>query len=145
MTRVQFYHNTPDRLALTCELVEKAYASGRQVAIRVADAALARRLDQHLWTATPLSFIPHVLTDSPLATETPVVIGAADKEPEWPHGDLLFNLAEDVPPGYEHFRAVIEIVGQSEAEKRPARARWQHYKAEKVPLKAFDAETRTAL
>ena len=145
MTRVQFYHNTSDRLALTCELVEKAHASGRQVAIRVADAALAQRLDLHLWTATPRSFIPHVLATSPLATETPVVIGTADDERPWPHGDLLFNLADDVPPDFDRFRAIIEIVGQNEADKRPARARWQHYKARQVPLKAFDAETRTAL
>ncbi|MDO9598885.1 MAG: DNA polymerase III subunit chi [Azoarcus sp.] len=145
MTRVQFYHNTPDRLALTCELVASAQAGGRRVAVRVPDAALARRLDQQLWTATPLAFVPHVMADSPLAAETPVIIGTADSNPAWPHADLLFNLAEDVPPGFEQFRSVVEIVGQNEAEKAPARARWMHYKKNEHPLKAFDAESRTAL
>lgn len=145
MTRVQFYHNTPDRLALTCELAASAYASGRQVAIRVADAAHARRLDQHLWTAVQQSFVPHVLLDSALAAETPIVIGTPDASTPWPHADLLFNLADDVPQGFEHFRGVVEIVGRSEAEKQPARVRWQHYKASGAALKAFDAESRTAL
>lgn len=145
MTRIQFYHNTPDRLALACELAANAHTGGRRVAIRVPDVAFARRLDQQLWTSAPLAFVPHVMVESPLAAETPVVIGAADTNPAWPHADLLFNLAEDVPPGFEHFRAVVEIIGQTEAEKAPARARWMHYKKNEHPLKAFDAESRTAL
>lgn len=145
MTRVQFYHNTADRLALTCELVLNAYAGGRQVAIRVPDPAFARRLDQQLWSAPALAFIPHVMAESALAGETPVIIGVADANPTWPHTDLMFNLATDIPPGFEHFRAVVEIVGQGEADKAPARARWMHYKQNAHALKAFDAESRTAL
>ena len=75
--RVQFYHNTPDRLALTRELVSSAHERGRKVAICCADAAQLKRLDQLLWTGEPLSFIPHVATDSALAGETPVVLAAA--------------------------------------------------------------------
>ena len=54
--RVQFYHNTPDRLALTRELVSSAHERGRKVAICCADAAQLKRLDQLLWTGEPLSF-----------------------------------------------------------------------------------------
>lgn len=145
MTKVQFYHNTPDRLALTCELVAKAHAGGRQVAVRAADAEMARRLDLMLWTNEPLTFLPHVPNGSPLAAETPVQIGLPGKDAQWPHGDLLFNLADDLPPGFDSFRTIVEIVGQHEAEKAPARARWMQYKARELPLKAFDAERRVAL
>lgn len=145
MPRVQFYHNTADRLALTCELVANAQAGGRHIAIRLPDAAQARRLDQMLWTAAPLSFIPHVAADSPLAAETPVLIGTAEAGIRWAHTDLLFNLAEDIPPEVEQFRTVVEIIGRSEAEKLPARTRWMQYKTRGFPLKAFDTETRTAL
>ncbi|NLF54705.1 MAG: DNA polymerase III subunit chi [Thauera phenolivorans] len=143
-TRVQFYHNTPDRLVLACEMVGRAYASGRKVALRLPDADSARRLDRQLWTADPTAFIPHVAADSPLAAETPVVLAVAGGE-AWPHTDLLFNLADDLPPGFERFRMVIEIVGQSEAEKLPARTRWTHYKKRGLALQAFDAERRVAL
>ena len=110
--RVQFYHNTPDRLALTRELVANAHQRGRRIAIRCADAAQLKRLDQSLWTAEPLSFIPHVAIGSALAAETPVVLAAAGNDAHWPHTDLLFNLADDLPANHEAFRMLIEIVGQ---------------------------------
>lgn len=144
--RVQFYHNTPDSLALARELVAKAHAGGRRVAVRVADADSLRKLDQMLWTAEPLSFIPHVALDHALAAETPVVIGVAGAESgQWPHADLLFNLAADIPPGHDRFRVLVEIIGQHEAEKQPARARWTEYRRAGLELQAFDAERRIAL
>ncbi|MDD3674345.1 MAG: DNA polymerase III subunit chi [Thauera propionica] len=144
-TRVQFYHNTPDRLALVSELVARAHGKGRKVAVRMPDAASAQQLDRLLWTSEPLAFVPHVMLDSPLAAETPVVLGTAGADADWPHGDTLFNLAPDLPPAYDRFRLVIEIVGQSEAEKVPARARWSAYRQRGLETKAFDAERRVAL
>ena len=49
------------------------------------------------------------------------------------------------PPAFDRFRLVIEIVGQSEAEKVPARARWSAYRQRGLETKAFDAERRVAL
>jgi DNA polymerase-3 subunit chi len=144
-TRVHFYHNTPDRLALTRELVARAHAGGRKAVVRLPDAASARQFDQMLWTQEPLAFIPHVAIDSPLASETPVILATADAISAWPHEDMLFNLATDVPRGYDAFRLVVEVVGQSEADKLPARSRWAEYKRNGVALKAFDAERREAM
>lgn len=144
--RVQFYHNTSDPLALTRELVAKAHAGGRRVAVRVADADSLRQLDRLLWSAEPLSFVPHVALDHPLAGETPVVIGVAGADTgQWPHTDLLFNLATDIPPGHARFRVLVEIVGQHDTDRLPARARWAEYRREGLELQAFDAERRTAL
>ena len=143
--RVQFYHNTPDRLALASELIGRAHAGGRQAIVRLPDAASLRKLDQMLWTQEPLAFIPHVSVDSALAAETPVVLAAAEHTERWPHEDMLFNLAADMPPGIDGFRLVVEIVGQSEAEKQPARMRWAAYKQQGLTLKAFDAERREAM
>ncbi len=145
MTQVQFYHNAPDRLALARELIARAHASGRRIAARLPDASLARRFDQLLWTSEPLAFIPHVMSNSPLAAQTPVIIGLPGADEAWPHTDILFNLADDLPAGVERFRVVVEIIGCGEAEKAPARARWMQYKARDLPLKAFDAEHRVAL
>lgn len=144
-TRVQFYHNAANRLAVARELLTRAFDSGRRIAVRLPDADSATEFDRQLWTADPGSFVPHVMADSALAAETPVVLGAAGGDEAWPHHDMLFNLAPDLPPGYERFRLLVEIVGSSEADKQPARARWQHYKREGLRLQAFDAELRTAL
>jgi DNA polymerase-3 subunit chi len=144
MTSVHFYHNAKDPLGLVCELVGNAHRGGRKVIILSPDTALAQQLDHRLWTADPGSFIPHVMNGSPLAAETPIVIGLAG-EKKWPHTDLLFNLATELPAEYERFRMLIEVVGPSETERAPARARWTHYKQQQFPLKAFDAERRMAL
>ena len=104
--RVQFYHNTPDRLVLTRELVANAHERGRKIAICCTDAAQLKRLDQLLWTAEPLSFIPHVAIESALAGETPVVLAVAGAETPWPHTDLLFNLADDL---IEAFRPLVDL------------------------------------
>lgn len=143
--RVQFYHNTPDRLALAHELIARAHAGGRKAVVRLPDAVSARQLDQMLWTQVPLAFIPHVGIDSALAGETPVILATADSSARWPHEDMLFNLAEDLPREFGNFRLVVEIVGRSEAERLPARARWTAYKQQGLALKAFDAERREAM
>jgi DNA polymerase III subunit chi len=145
MPRVQFYHNAENPLALACELAERAFAGGRKVALRVPDGTAARQLDQLLWSFHQLAFVPHVMAGTPLAPETPVIIGRADAAAEWPHHEILFNLADDVPPGIEQFRMLIEIIGQDEAQKGPARARWKHYKSLDLPLQAFDAVRREAI
>ena len=145
MTRVQFYHNTEDPLALACELIARAQQAGRKIALRLPDAASARRADQLLWSFDPLAFVPHVAVSSPLAAETPVILSDAGTPTEWPHADLLFNLASDVPPGYADFRMLVEIIGKDEALRAPARSRWMTYKQQGHELQAFDSELRKAL
>lgn len=145
MTRVRFYHNAPDPFALACELVTSAYRSGRKAAVRLPDAAAMRAFDALLWSHQQRAFIPHVPAGSTLADETPIVLDVAGAAPRWPHADLIFNLAPDVPPDAAQFRIVIEIVGQDDAHRLPARARWQHYKAAGLALEAFDAIRREAL
>ncbi|MDR1853959.1 MAG: DNA polymerase III subunit chi [Azoarcus sp.] len=144
MTSVQFYHNAADPLALACELVGNAHRGGRKAVVVCPDAEQARLLDRRLWVADPGDFVPHVMNDSPLAAETPVVIGLAGDR-DWPHTDMLFNFAAELPAACERFRMVVEIVGPTEAERAPARERWMQYKQRQFPLKAFDAERRTAL
>lgn len=145
MPRVQFYHNAEQPLALACELTARAFAGGRRVAIRVTDDATAGRLDQLLWTFEQLAFIPHVSSRSPLASKTPVLIDSAVAPRTWAHHDLLFNLAADIPSDFAEFRGLIEIIGQSEADKAPARARWTHYKQHGFDMQAFDAVRRERL
>lgn len=143
-TRVQFYHNAREPLALARELIANAVASGRKVAVRLADTATLRRLDQLLWTQDPLTFIPHVTVDSALAAETPVVLGSTEQAAPWPHADMLFNLAPDLAPDFATFRMVVEIVGPGEAATLSARQRWMSYKQQGLAPQAFDAERRAA-
>ncbi len=79
---------------------------------------------------------------APLSHETPIVLAHPQSPARWPHQDLLFNLAEDVPADFSDFRTVVEIVGQNDDERLAARARWMHYKSQGAEMKAFDAVLR---
>lgn len=126
-TEIHFYHNTPDRLAAACRIATRAVAAGRRLAVRIPDAEFGRRFDALLWTAEPRNFVPHVMIDSPLAAETPVVIGPAGAP--WPHRDVLLNLGDDLPEGFERFAMLMEVVGREDDARVAARARWRGYRA----------------
>lgn len=145
MTRVQFYHNTENPLALACELVERAAAGGRKVVLHLPDAATANRFDHLLWSFDPLAFVPHVMAGSPLTAETPVIITHGQSGAVADHDDLLFNLGPTSPPEFERYRMLIEIVGLDEGERQAARQRWMHYKSCGLPIQAFDSQRREAI
>lgn len=139
MTRVDFYHGAADKLATALRLVHKAYSQRLPLWVYAADGAVAKRFDQLLWTTPALSFIPHCEADSPLAADTPVLI-ASQLDPTAPlaHDQLIINLDAEVPPGFARFQRVIEIVGNTDADKAPARSRAKFYKDRGYELNWID-------
>ena len=136
MTEIRFYHNAPDRLRVACVLAAKASRGGRKVAVFAPDESLARRFNQLLWSFQPLAFVPHVAANSPLAAETPVLI--ATNLAGLAHEDVLINLGNELPAGFERFPLVLEIVGPGTDERDAARRRYRHYKERGFSLGAHD-------
>jgi DNA polymerase-3 subunit chi len=140
MTEISFHFNAPDKLAHACRLLRKASNAGHQVVVVGADATL-RQLDTALWTFSALDFVPHCFADaSPAARKhSSIVLGrtkaaaAASDRTEGedasgqPARQMLVNLDEPVPAGFERYERVIELVGTLEADRQAARARWKHY------------------
>lgn len=141
MTDVRFYHNAPDRLRVACVLTAKASGGGRRVSVFAPDGNIARHFDQMLWSFQPLAFVPHVPAGSPLAAETPVVIGSRFEA--LPDDDVLINLGDDLPDGFERFSLVIEVVGPSDPERQAARGRFRRYKEQGHTLSAHDLNQRS--
>ena len=141
MTDVRFYHNAPDRLRVACVLTAKASGGGRRVSVFAPDGNIARDFDQMLWSFQPLAFVPHVAAGSPLAAETPVVIGT--RLEALPDDDVLINLGDDLPDGFERFSLVIEVVGPSDPERQAARGRFRRYKEQGHALSAHDLNQRS--
>ncbi|MCK6373443.1 MAG: DNA polymerase III subunit chi [Zoogloea sp.] len=141
MTDVRFYHNAPDRLRVACVLTAKASGGGRRVSVFAPDGNIARHFDQMLWSFQPLAFVPHVAAGSPLAAETPVVIGT--RLEALPDDDVLINLGDDLPDGFERFSLVIEVVGPSDPERQAARGRFRRYKEQGHALSAHDLNQRS--
>jgi len=140
LTQVFFYHGASDRLAAACALIGGAWAKRKAMLIYAPDAPVADSLDRLLWTQAQLSFIPHCRADSPLAAETPILI--ADRVDNTTQQERLMNLARAIPPGYERFQNLIEVVGRDEDDRLAARERVRQYKEQGCEVRFFDLSAR---
>jgi DNA polymerase III subunit chi len=127
MTEVAFHFNVPDKLAYACRLRRKATAAGSRVVV-TGESQDLRTLDTELWTFSALEFIPHchaASAEPQVLSASPVVL--ADTARGTPHQQVLVNLGQAVPDGFERFERLIEVVSQDEGDRQQARARWKHY------------------
>jgi len=132
--RVDFYV-LPDtaagaRLRFACRLTEKAYKLDNKVHAHVTGAAQARQLDELLWTFRPGSFVPHEIGGTAPPSnppDAPVTIGH-DCEAAL-NGDLLINLADTIPPFFDRFARVAEIIDSSAECRQRGRERFSLYRA----------------
>ncbi|MFQ5487586.1 MAG: DNA polymerase III subunit chi [Gammaproteobacteria bacterium] len=140
MTHIDFYilagEQTHGRERLACRLAEKIYKLGHRLYIHTGDAAHSRLLDELLWTFRPGSFIPHELRDD---SESPVRIG---HDPEQAAaGEVLINLAPQVPLFFSQYERVAEIIDQSPAHKDSGRERYRFYRDRGYTLKTHNIGT----
>jgi len=127
MTEVAFHFNAPEKLGYACRLLRKAFASGARVAV-TGEATLLRELDVALWTFSPLEFVPHChvsATGSGVLDASAVVL--VDSPQQAPHHQVLVNLGDAVPEGFERFERLIEVVTPDPEDRQRARTRWKHY------------------
>jgi DNA polymerase-3 subunit chi len=126
MTRIDFYFEAEDKLQVACRLSAKAAQQKLRVLIYAADEAGAQRIDKLLWTWQATGFLPHCMTRSPLAAQTPVLI-TCDPE-DTPHDQVLLNLHHAWPPAFSRFERLVEIVGREDEDRDAARARFRFYR-----------------
>lgn len=138
MTQVDFYIiDIPGSEAsqqFACRLAEKAWQKGHRVHIHTGDAALARRLDEMMWTFRDLSFVPHCLGTAAQAADTPIHIGYDEEGIQ--HDDVLINLAPEVPLFFSHFHRVAELVAPDEDARQRGRQRFSFYRDRGYPLQS---------
>lgn len=129
MPAVLFCHGADDRIQAAAAWIAAAWAERRPVTVFAPHPALAERLDRQLWLYPPTGFVPHCRADSPLAAETPVVITdrLSPSVPAAPTAALL-NLSDEMPPGFEAYTELVEIVSTDDPVRLAARERVMHYK-----------------
>jgi len=130
MPRVDFYV-LPDtdagaRLHFACRLTEKVYKLNNKTHAHVTGAAQARQLDELLWTFRQGSFVPHEIHGQAAQSNAPVTIGH-DCELA-PSGDLLINLADTIPPFFDQFARIAEIIDSSAECRQHGRERFSFYR-----------------
>jgi DNA polymerase-3 subunit chi len=126
MTRIDFYVEADDRLQVACRLAAKALAQKLRVLVYAPDGELAAALDRLMWTTPAIGFVPHVMAEHRLASETPVVIARGDGD--LPHDEVLLNLARESPPSFARFQRLVEIVSRAEDDRHAARERYRFYR-----------------
>ncbi|MDP4614346.1 MAG: DNA polymerase III subunit chi [Limnohabitans sp.] len=128
MTRIEFHFNTSERLLHTCRLVRKARAQGSRIAVMGAPVTL-KQLDAELWRFQEVSFLAHCTVQDPpeIQRASPVALGPDPHA--WGINEVLLNLGDEVPDGFERFARLIEIVSSDDHGRAQARLRWKHYKS----------------
>ena len=128
--RIDFYV-LPDqkengRALLACRLADKAYGLGHTVYVFTASEARAAALDDLLWTFRQDSFVPH--ERYPLVGEegSPVLVGTV--APATVEAQVLINLADALPEGFERYDRVVELVDQHPEILAQSRERFRQYR-----------------
>lgn len=142
MTRIEFHFNTSERLLHTCRLVRKARAQGSRIAVTGAPVTL-KQLDAELWRFQDVSFLAHCTVQDPpeIQRASPVALGPDPHA--WGINEVLLNLGDEVPDGFERFARLIEIVSSDEHGRAQARLRWKHYKSLGYELLQHDLSKAT--
>jgi DNA polymerase-3 subunit chi len=129
-TRVTFYvldaADPAARLPFACRLAEKAWKLGNRIHAHLGSDVDAARLDDLLWTFRQGSFVPHELVAAGTAAPAAPVTISADASLA-PAADVLINLADDVPDGFDRYPRVAEIIDGSEASRLAGRRRLRRY------------------
>lgn len=138
--RVDFAFGAPNRLRTTCDVVRKHYLAGRQLIIYHSDERELQRLDRMLWGFEPTAFVPHLMFDHPLASQTPILLcsQATQLSSLMQNNAWLINLDPVGPPLPTPFSRVLEIVSHQEKDKQSARERWRLYQNHDYDLRAHN-------
>ena len=138
MTQIDFYilpdESQVDPLFYTCRLIEKVYRLGHGIYVFCKDEAQCQAVDEMLWQTDAASFIPHSLVSQ--NSSSPVLIGS-DAPPDH-HGEVMVNLAGDIPTFFSRFRRVAEIVPGNPEYRTKSRQNYRFYKERGYALKTHD-------
>ena len=129
MTEVAFHFNAPDKWAYACRLLRKAANAGARVVV-VAEPEALVQLDSQLWTFAAVEFIAHCrwpAQPQELLASPVVLCESLERDLLQTHHQVLVNLGETVPAGFESCERVIEVVTLDEQDRQSARVRWKHY------------------
>ncbi len=137
MTEIAFHFNVPDKLAYSCRLLRKAYLSGARVAVTAEPEVLAE-LDALLWSFASAEFVPHCAASASVITMAATPIVLAGSLADCVHHEVLVNLGQGIPAGFEGFERFIEVVALPPEDVMAGRSRWKHYAARGYALKSHD-------
>jgi DNA polymerase-3 subunit chi len=130
VTEILFYHLQRQPLeAVLPKLLEKSLERGWRALVRATSDERLGAIDDHLWTYSDESFLPHGTDREPDPAEQPVVLTLAQSNP---NGAAVLFLVEGAPvpedaSAYE--RLVLLFDGNDMDALAAAREEWRRVKA----------------
>lgn len=127
--RIDFYHLQKQTLEeVLPKLLEKAYATGKMIKIKVGNEDRVEFLNTFLWTYQDESFLPHGSKKDGSAEQQPIWLSAADDNPN--NAALLFltdeaEIAADIA-AYERIFNIFD--GNNPQALEQARGLWKTLK-----------------
>ncbi|HWV97925.1 MAG TPA: DNA polymerase III subunit chi [Xanthobacteraceae bacterium] len=143
MTEVLFYHliNMSVESVLP-SLLEKSLQRGWRAVVQTASEERAEALDAHLWTYREDSFLPHVTWRTADAHDQPIVIAAAETNPNEAQIRFLVDCA-GLPTDAERYeRVVLMFNGEDDEAVAGARTAWKDGKARGFDVTYWQADER---
>jgi DNA polymerase-3 subunit chi len=127
MTEIRFYHlHTRTLEQALPEILTKAMGQGRRVVVKTSAMGAAERLNDHLWTWRPDSFLPHGVKGDDFAADQPVWLTDADENPN--KADVLVLTGGAQTGSTASYGLCCEMLdGGDEDAVAAARQRWKKY------------------
>jgi DNA polymerase-3 subunit chi len=142
--RVDFYvlksAAAKQRWAFACRLTEKAYLKDLKIVIVNDTLADAQALDELLWTFNDRSFIPHKVSVDAGSLDPATPVHLTVESGALPAADLLVNLAQRLPPEFERYTRIAEIIDADEERRRLGRERFKAYRDRKLPMETHQID-----
>ncbi|KAA5805145.1 DNA polymerase III subunit chi [Alkalicaulis satelles] len=137
MSEIWFYHHESARIEQTLPalLMKVLERGGRALVISPLESRI-ESLDQHLWTFTDDSFLPHGRADRPRADQQPVLLA---REPEnINNATMLFCLdGADPGDGGGWDRVLVMFEADDPGALNAARALWSARKKSQTPVSYY--------
>ncbi len=131
MTEILFYHLQNQSLeAVLPTLLQKTLERGWRAVVQVATEERMSALDDHLWTFTDESFLPHGTDREAHAADQPVLITLTDANP---NGAAIRFLAEgaDLPQDLSAYQRIAILFDGTDVQALAlARDQWRKVKAD---------------
>ena len=128
MTEIRFYHLEHQSLdQVLPALLTKALEQGKRVVIKAINEKEVERLNDHLWTYHPDSFMPHGSKKDGYETDQPVWLTTSDENP---NGASVLILTQGTESNmHSAYSLCCEMLDGHDTETvTQARTRWQTYK-----------------
>jgi len=125
MSEIRFYHLERTALGQTLPaLLSKALQNNHRIIVKTASEQDTERLNTHLWTYDPNSFLPHGSAKDTSTTDQPVFITAQDENPN--NADTLILTQGTESPNLDGFNLVCDMIdGRAKNAVTAARTRWK--------------------